>query len=248
MQLSYCGANYHGWQRQPHDISVQETIEQRLAIVLQQPVPLTGAGRTDTGVNAAMMIAHFDLSDELTDDRQLVRALNALLPGDIAIQRIYRVDDEAHARFDAKERTYKYFAHTAHSAFLDRLSWRCSPRLDFDLMNSAAEKLLDYSDFTSFSKSHTDAKTNICNITHAQWTPVSTDLAIPEFTGERWVFTISADRFLRNMVRAIVGTLVEVGNHKMSVGRFCEVIEQKSRQAAGISMPGHALYLWNVVY
>ena len=146
--------------------------------------------------------------------------------------------DDAHARFDATSRTYKYFAHEHKSPFLYPLSWRCRPGLDFDLMNEAAAHLLRYTDFTSFSKLHTDVKTNNCRVTHAQWTR----------EGEQWVFTITADRFLRNMVRAVVGTLVDVGTHKITVERFCEIIEQKDRCLAGTSMPAHALFLWDITY
>ena len=248
MQLSYRGANYHGWQYQPHDISVQQVLEEKLAVLMRREVAVTGAGRTDAGVNAAMMVAHFDVDQEIADPERLVRGLNGLLPRDIAVQRVYRVADSLHARFDAIARTYKYFAHTSRSAFLDRVSWRCHPSLDFEAMNVAAALLPQYSDFTSFSKLHTDVKTNICRVTRAEWSRVDTNLDLPGFTGNRWVFTITADRFLRNMVRAIVGTLVDVGCHKITVEEFALIIERKDRGAAGTSMPGHALYLWHIAY
>ena len=243
LKISFQGAAYHGWQIQPRDVSVQETIEKALAMVLRQETPITGAGRTDAGVNATTMYAHFDTSSPI-DNAQLMRSLNGILPQDIAINAVIPVHDEAHARFDATSRTYKYFAHIGKSPLLRDTSWQCAPGLDFALMNEAAKRLLDYEDFTSFSKLHTDVKTNNCHITYAQWTQCeSIDNNV-----EQWVFTITADRFLRNMVRAIVGTLVEVGRHKITVEEFCRIIEQKDRCAAGTSMPGHALYLWDVEY
>ena len=238
IRLGYRGANFHGWQVQPHDCSVQQTIEEAMATLLRVTTPITGAGRTDAGVNARLMVAHFDTEQPIKDIDRLVNSLNALLPPDIAIYSISPVHVNAHARFDAISRTYKYFAIPRKDPFYYPLSWRCAPVLDFDLMNQAAAHLLDYTDFTSFSKLHTDAKTNNCRITHAQWTQ----------EGDQWVFTITADRFLRNMVRAIVGTLVEVGRHKMTIEQFCQVIERKDRCAAGTSMPGHALFLWDITY
>lgn len=238
IRLGYKGAAYHGWQVQPHDTSVQQVIEETLATLLQAPTPITGAGRTDAGVNARLMVAHFDTERPIADFNRLVHSLNAILPPDIAIYSITAVHDDAHARFDATSRTYKYFAVTGKDPFRYPLAWKCPPGLDFGLMNEAAAKLLEYTDFTSFSKLHTDVKTNNCRITHAAWA----------HEDDQWVFTITADRFLRNMVRAIVGTLVEVGRHKMTVEQFCQVIERKDRCAAGTSMPGHALFLWDITY
>ena len=238
IRLGYRGANYHGWQIQPQDTSVQQTLEEALATLLQTPTPVTGAGRTDAGVNARLMVAHFDAERPIDDMPRFIHSLNAILPADIAIYSITAVPDNAHARFDATSRTYKYFAITRKDPFRYPLSWRCPPDMDFDLMNQAAARLLDYTDFTSFSKLHTDVKTNNCRITHAAWTQ----------DDDQWVFTITADRFLRNMVRAIVGTLVEVGRHKMTVEEFCQVIERKDRCAAGTSMPAHALFLWDITY
>jgi len=239
MRLSYCGAAYHGWQVQPHDVSVQQTLEQALTTLLRHDTPVTGAGRTDAGVNARLMVAHFDTEAAIADIPKLLRSLNALLPSDIAVHSIVRVADDAHARFDATSRTYKYFAHTGKDAFIYPLSWQCPPTLDFDLMNQAAACLLQHTDFTSFSKLHTDVKTNNCRVTHAQWTQIEP---------HRWVFTITADRFLRNMVRAIVGTLVEVGRHKIGVQEFDDIIGRRDRCAAGTSMPAHALFLWEITY
>ena len=238
IRLAYKGASFHGWQIQPDDCSVQETLEQALSMVLRQEIALTGAGRTDAGVNAAMMVAHFDVDAEISNPDGLVHSLNGILPKDTAVYSVFRVHDDAHARFDATSRTYKYFTHSSKSPFLYPFSWHCPPTLDFDLMNQAAARLSDYVDFTSFSKLHTDVKTNNCRISEAHWDKV----------GEQWVFTITADRFLRNMVRAIVGTLVEVGRHKISVDEFCNIIEKKNRCAAGMSMPGNALFLWNITY
>ncbi len=244
LKISFQGAAYHGWQIQPRDVSVQETIEKALAMVLRHDTPITGAGRTDAGVNATTMYAHFDTTQPVADLRLLARSLNGILPQDIAINQVIPVHDEAHARFDATSRTYKYFAHTAKSPLLRATSWQCNPKLDFELMNEAAQHLMAYEDFTSFSKLHTDVKTNICHITQARWERYdSIDSNV-----EQWVFTITADRFLRNMVRAIVGTLVDVGSHKISVSDFCDIIEKKDRCAAGTSMPAHALYLWDVKY
>ena len=239
LKLSYQGAAYHGWQVQPHDVSVQETIEKALAMVLRRDTPITGAGRTDAGVNATTMYAHFDTEQPIADVNSLMRSLNGILPQDIAIYKVIPVHDDAHARFDATSRTYHYLAHTGKSPLLRATSWQCSAGLDFDLMNEAAQRLLDYEDFTSFSKLHTNVKTNNCRVTHARWTHAHDG---------QWVFTITADRFLRNMVRAIVGTLVEVGRHKITVEQFCQVIERKDRCATGTSMPGHALFLWDITY
>ena len=238
LKLAYNGANYHGWQSQPNAVSVQECVEKALTMVMRQPVAITGAGRTDAGVNAAVMYAHFDVAEPIADVRTLVVRLNSILGKDIAIYDAIPVHDDAHARFDAKARTYKYFVHTEKSPFLYPFSWKPTYKLDFDLMNKAAERLKDYTDFTSFSKLHTDVATNNCRIDYARW----------EREGEQWVFTITADRFLRNMVRAIVGTLVDVGRGKLTIEQFCEVIEKKDRCSAGTSMPGNALFLWKVDY
>ncbi len=239
IRLSYRGANFHGWQTQPNATTVQETIERMMTTVMRVPIAITGAGRTDTGVNAAMMIAHFDCGDTIVKDTpRLIRSLNSILRNDIAIHSIFPVADNAHARFDATSRTYKYFTHSEKSPFLYPLSWQHPQHLDFDLMNEAAATLLHYTDFTSFSKLHTDVKTNNCTITHAKW----------EQESNQMVFTITANRFLRNMVRAIVGTLIEVGMKKLSIHDFGKIIEQKNRCMAGTSMPGHPLFLWNITY
>lgn len=244
MTLSYCGAPFHGWQSQPNAVSVQSTIESAMNLVLRQPVSITGAGRTDTGVNARQMVAHFDLSVSVSGDTisRLPKALNAIIGPDIVIESVREVHAGAHARFDAIERTYHYYTVSRRSPFLNRFCWQEPTGLDFDLMNRAAELLLDTTDFTSFAKLHSDAKTNICHLTRAQWMPAMIE-------GEQvHVFVISADRFLRNMVRAVVGTLVDVGRHKLSLNDFASVIAARDRCAAGTSMPPHPLFLWKVRY
>lgn len=238
LHLAYNGADYHGWQSQPNAVTVQETVEKALSRVLRRQVAIVGAGRTDTGVNARSMYAHFDVDNEIADPQRLISALNSLVGRDIAIYGIRRVADDAHARFDAVARTYKYFVTTRKSPFDYRFAWNPPYRLDVDAMNAAAARLSDYIDFTSFSKLHTDVATNNCRIYEARWTAES----------DRLTFTIKADRFLRNMVRAIVGTLVDVGRGKTSVDEFCRIIECKDRCAAGASVPGNALFLWQVDY
>lgn len=241
MTLAYRGEPFHGWQRQPHDISVQQTVEEALGTILRcGVVPVVGAGRTDTGVNASKMVAHFDTVTPLPDDKSaLIRGLNSLLGKDIALFSIIPVKDDAHARFDAVSRTYHYHVHNVKSPFSYPLSWQAPPGLDFALMNEAARLLLETDDFTSFSKLHTDVRTNICKVTRAEWVSEGED---------RRVFIITADRFLRNMVRAVVGTLVDVGRGKLTVSQFREIIDRKDRCAAGTSMPAHALFLHDVTY
>ena len=238
IQLSYDGAAYHGWQKQPNAKSVQQTLQEALSTLLQTDIEVVGAGRTDAGVSARMMVAHFETS-KACDNEQLVYKLNKLLPHDIAVQRIWEVPDEMHARFSATSRTYHYYIHTRKDPFVRQYSWLVTFPLDFARMNEAASRLPDFEDFTSFSKVNTDTKTNLCNVTEARWTQVGENT---------WRFTITANRFLRNMVRAIVGTLIEVGRGRMTVDEFCQVIEQKNRCSAGDSVPGHALFLVDVSY
>jgi tRNA pseudouridine38-40 synthase len=239
IHLSYDGSAYHGWQIQPNGISVQETLQKALSTLLRTPIEVVGAGRTDAEVNARSMVAHFDFEFPIADDATLVKKLNKILPLDIAVHSIEEVQPDAHARFDATARTYKYFISTEKSPFSRHYAYRFPLALDFTLMNEAAKHLFDYTDFTSFSKLHTDAKTNNCKIMHAEWTQLSET---------EWVFTIKADRFLRNMVRAVVGTLLDVGRGKISIDDFCNIIEKKDRCSAGTSVPGNALYLWEVNY
>ena len=236
--FSYDGAAYHGWQVQPNAITVQQVLEEALATILRVPVPVVGAGRTDTGVNAECMVAHTNLPAGV-DTAQLVYKLNRILPPDIAVSGIRRVRDDAHARFDAVSRRYRYRVVTAKSPFTRRYALRVMPGIDFEAMNRAAELLYEYTDFTSFSKLHTDVKTNNCKVTYAAWCNVGAD---------EWVFEIEADRFLRNMVRAIVGTLLLVGRGKMTIDGFRDVIENKARGEAGDSAMGEALFLVDVKY
>ena len=238
--LAYDGTNYHGWQIQPNGSSVQECLMKALSTFLRRDVEVIGAGRTDAGVHAPLMVAHFD-QEEVLDTVTVADKLNRLLPPDISVYRIRRVKPDAHARFDATARTYKYYVTTAKYPFNRQYRCRVYGALDYDLMNEAARTLFEYIDFTSFSKLHTDVKTNICHISHAEWTKM-------EGEDTTWVFTIRADRFLRNMVRAIVGTLLEVGRGKLTVEGFRKVIEQRDRCKAGTSAPGNALFLVNVEY
>jgi pseudouridylate synthase I len=237
--LAYEGTNYHGWQVQPNGVSVQECLQKALSTLLRLEIEVVGAGRTDAGVHARLMVAHFDFENNIADLTLLADKLNRILPPDISVYRVCEVNPEAHARFDAISRTYKYYITSVKSPFNRHLKCRIHGLLDYELMNRAAQVLFDYTDFTSFSKLHTDVKTNNCRIMHAEW--VKED----ETT---WVFTIKADRFLRNMVRAIVGTLVEVGRGKLSIEEFRKVIEQKDRCKAGASVPGHALFLVDIEY
>ena len=234
--LSYDGARYHGWQIQPNGISVQEVLNKALSTLLREPIEVTGAGRTDAGVNASLMVAHFDTTKEV--DEQLVYRLNKFVPADIAIHQIIPVKDDAHARFSATSRTYIYYILTEKSPF-EPYTYRFPLPLDFDKMNEAAQTLFEYTDFTSFSKLHTDVKTNNCRITYARWEQVSPI---------KWQFTITADRFLRNMVRAIVGTLLDVGRGVLTIQQFREIIEKKDRCSAGTSVPGNALFLSGITY
>ena len=234
--LSYDGARYHGWQIQPNGISVQEVLNKALSTLLHESIEVTGAGRTDAGVNASLMVAHFDTEHEA--DEQLVYRLNKFLPSDIAIHKIVSVTPDAHARFSATSRTYHYYVITAKTPF-EPYAYRFPQPLDFDKMNEAVQTLFDYTDFTSFSKLHTDVKTNNCRIMHAEWTQVSPI---------KWEFTITADRFLRNMVRAIVGTLLDVGRGVLNIQQFREIIEKKDRCSAGTSVPGNALFLAGITY
>lgn len=247
--FSYDGTCYHGWQIQPNGVSVQEVLQNALSTLLRTSIAVVGAGRTDAGVHARMMVAHFDIvkqdSDCVSpaaskiDCGQLVYKLNKILPHDIAIQKVERVADDLHARFSATSRTYHYFIHTNKDPFLRAYSWQIYGMLDFRKMNEAAHILMDYSDFTSFSKVNTDTKTNLCTITEAHWDEIEPGV---------WRFTITANRFLRNMVRAIVGTLVEVGRGKLSLDGFKKVIEEKNRCSAAESVPGNALFLVDIKY
>lgn len=238
IKFAYKGTNYHGWQEQPNDVSVQSVLTEALCRILRCHVELTGAGRTDAGVHAKCMYAHFDLENIIEDLPLITNKLNSVLPNDIAVDKVFPVADDFHARFSAKSRTYNYFVTTKKVPFMTEFAARFTFPLNMDAMNEAARKLLDYTDFTSFSKVHTDVKTNNCTIYHAQWEPTEYGM----------VFTIKANRFLRNMVRAIVGTLIEVGKGKLTVDQFCDIIEKKDRCAAGMSVPAQGLFLVDVEY
>ncbi len=250
IKFAYNGEKYHGWQSQPNAVSVQQKIEEALSIVMRLPFSVTGAGRTDAGVHAREMYAHFDLPSLIEDKKRLLLSLNRLLGKDIAIYDVIPVNDDAHARFDACERTYKYFVTFEKTPFLYPFCWHSPSRLDIDKMNEAASILLEVDDFTSFAKLHSDAKTNICDVRKAQWEVIDNNGngIFPNLINDGIVFTISADRFLRNMVRAVVGTLVDVGRGKLTLEKFKEIIEKKDRCSAGTSMPANALFLWEVKY
>lgn len=297
--LQYDGTNYHGWQTQPDAVTVQETIEQKLSMLLRRQIFIVGAGRTDAGVHASQMVAHFALTEnqavrepeeaeELTAATPVEKAadtevrseavstgsatetgsenntstplelsaeelktltfkLNQVLPADIVIQKIIPVRDEAHARFSPISRTYRYYI-TTHKALYNRdFVMRMYEPLDIEMMNHACAKLFCYEDFTSFSKLHTDTKTNNCKIMEAYWTARPAEKTVEGWKYD-YVFTIKADRFLRNMVRAIVGTLIQVGRHRMTIQEFAQVIEQKNRCTAGDSVPAKGLFLEEIEY
>jgi tRNA pseudouridine38-40 synthase len=237
--LCYDGTRYHGWQIQPNGDSVQERLQEALSTLLRESVSVTGAGRTDTGVHARMMVAHFDWEGDPLDGRQLAYKLNRLLPYDIAVSKVEQVSDDKHARFSATSRMYRYYIHTVKDPFLRAYSCEIHYPLDFVKMNEAARLLMDYDDFGAFCKSGADVKTTLCNVTNAVWVQTSTTT---------WYFEIRANRFLRNMVRAVVGTLIEVGRGRLSLEDFKKVIEGKRRTEAGESMPGNALFLEDIVY
>jgi tRNA pseudouridine38-40 synthase len=238
IQLSYDGTAYHGWQMQPNGITVQERLEKALSVVARAPISVTGAGRTDAGVHASFYVAHFDAENENFDNEKIIHNLNSLLPHDIAVQNVYKVNPEAHARFDALSRTYKYFLVKRKDPFTRQYACKQTRIPDVVKMNEAAKKIFDYEDFTSFSKLGTDVKTNNCKVDVAQWID----------QGSRYVFTIRADRFLRNMVRSIVGTLLDVGFGKLTIDDFCGIIEAKDRCAAGASVPAKGLFLVDILY
>jgi tRNA pseudouridine38-40 synthase len=237
IELSYNGKDYHGWQNQPNAISVQEVIEKAMTTILKEKIAIVGAGRTDTGVHAKQMFAHLDISTELSL-KKLKYKLNSLLPKDIAIQDIFKVNDEAHARFDAISRTYIYRMTLTKNVFTFNNTYYFKQKLDVNKMNDATKILFEYKNFKCFSRSNTDVKTYNCDIMDAEWVIENDEL----------VFTIKADRFLRNMVRAIVGTMIEIGTGKMKVEQLHDVIKSKDRSQAGVSVPGHALYLSKMEY
>ena len=243
IHLAYNGTNYNGYQTQPGLPTVQETIEKALSTLLRQHVAIVGCGRTDTGVHASDYYAHFTLAGTETFDGKidcalLVFKLNSFLPADLAIYNIFPVKDNAHARFDATARTYQYHVSDRRLPFRQGLYSRIYYRPDLALMNEGAKILMEYEDFTSFAKLHTQVKTNICHLSEAHWDEV----------GDEWVFTIRSNRFLRNMVRSVTGTLLDVGRGKLSLDGLRQIIERKDRCAAGVSMPPQGLYLMKVEY
>ena len=236
--FSYDGTAYHGWQIQPNGNSVQEELQRALSTLLREEISVTGAGRTDAGVHARQMVAHFDFSEAI-DLEQLAYKLNRILPQDIAVEKVEPVSDDMHARFSATSRTYHYYIHTKKDPFSRPYSTELHYELDFDKMNEAGRILMTYDDFGAFCKSHSDVKTTLCRVTKAEWVQTSET---------SWYFEITANRFLRNMVRAVVGTLIDVGRGRLTLDDFRKVIEGKRRSEAGESMPANALFLENIRY
>jgi tRNA pseudouridine38-40 synthase len=236
IELSYKGTNYHGWQIQPNITSVQEILENALSKKLQEKINIVGAGRTDTGVHAEFFVVHFETNAKITE--KTIFSLNSILPNDISVFKIYEVDKNKHARFDAISRTYEYRISRKKNPFLREITSFIPTEFDIDLLNKASEILFEFKDFTSFSKLHTDVKTNNCTITEANWR-IEKDIVI---------FRITADRFLRNMVRAIVGTLLEVNSKKINIENFKEIIIAKDRNKAGTSVSPEGLFLIDIKY
>ena len=237
IKLAYNGTDYCGWQIQPNAPSIQESLNEALSKILREEIYVVGAGRTDTGVHAKQMYAHFE-TDQAIETEHLAFRLNRFLPEAIAIQSIFPVNGDAHTRFSATSRSYEYWISQAKNPFLAAWSWQIEQPLDVSAMNDCAKALLGEQDFTSFSKSGTQTETNLCHVTETYW----------EKSGDLLIFHVSANRFLRNMVRAIVGTLVAVGQNKLDKAGFIELIEKKNRSSAGVSAPAHGLYLTKVDY
>ena len=237
LEIAYNGGAYFGWQIQPDAVSIQEVLERGLSTILQKEIKVVGAGRTDTGVHARQLFVHVDL-DNNEDVANFIFKINSILPRDILVRDIHPVNNDAHARFDAIEREYEYWINLVKDPFSQEFAYQIHNRPNIDLMNEAAAVLLEYRDFQCFSRTKTNVKTYHCVIKKAVWT----------LDGNRLIFTISADRFLRNMVRAIVGTLLDVGYEKISMAQFHAVLESKNRSEAGKSAPAHGLYLTKVMY
>jgi tRNA pseudouridine38-40 synthase len=237
IEFAYKGTRYHGWQSQPNAISVQETLNTVFSTLLPHPVSIMGAGRTDTGVHAKQMFGHFDTEIEIESSKFIHKA-NSFLPTDIVLYKIFEVKNDAHARFDAVSRTYEYHITNHKNVFTTELSWLYAQNLDIEAMNKAAKLLMNYTDFQCFSKSNTDVNNYNCNLTEAYW----------KYENQELIFTISANRFLRNMVRAIVGTLINIGLNKTSETDFIKIIEDKNRENAGFSVPAHGLFLTKIEY
>lgn len=238
IELSYNGKNYHGWQIQPDASSVQETVQKALSTLIREEIDIVGAGRTDAGVHASQIFAHFDI-EKVIDTTEIKNRLNAFLPDDIVIEAIFEVNDEGHARFDAVSRSYEYKIWLGRNPFLLDTTWQLyQQKLSVEKMNEAASVLLNYTDFKCFSKSKTDVRTYNCTITEAVWKQNENELT----------FYITADRFLRNMVRAIVGSLIDVGLSKKTKEDFIAIIESRDRKKAGFSVPAQGLFLTKVAY
>jgi len=239
IELAYRGTNFHGWQIQENALSVQEELEKSLSALLKEKIQTTGAGRTDTGVHANHFIAHFDSKNTgLHSDKNFVYKINRILHPDIAVKKIHRVRNDAHARFDAVSREYKYIISRIKDPFKHDICYEYFGELDLNLMNESSSVLMEYKDFGSFCKLHSDVKTTICNIYESKW----------EIFDNQLIYTICADRFLRNMVRAIVGTMFEVGRKKINMKKFREIIESSDRSKAGASAPAKALFLNRIEY
>lgn len=238
IQLAYNGKNFHGWQIQPNATTVQQTLNDALSLLLSQRINIVGAGRTDTGVHASFFVAHFELEASVADTEKLVYKLNKILPVSIRIDKIFEVDETMHARFSALSRTYHYLFSLKKEPFLNDFTTFMPYKLDVGKMNAASSILLNHSDFTSFSKLHTDVKTNNCEVHKAKWAE----------NNDMLIFEVKADRFLRNMVRALVGTLVLTGRNKISVSQFEEIILKKDRGAAGASAKAGGLFLSQIEY
>lgn len=237
IEIAYHGKNYHGWQNQPDAITVQEVLEKTLSTLLRKDIQVVGAGRTDAGVHAKQLFAHFDF-EIIEDLSEVIFRLNSFLPKDISVQNLFKVQEDAHARFHATAREYEYVITTEKNPFFEELAYHVYQKPDVEKMNEAAALLLNYNDFQCFSRSNTDVKTYHCKLEKALWTEDKHSL----------VFTIKADRFLRNMVRAIVGTLLEVGYGKLALEEVHNILQSKDRSKAGASAPAHGLYLTKVEY
>ncbi|MEF8844615.1 MAG: tRNA pseudouridine(38-40) synthase TruA [Bacteroidales bacterium] len=239
IRLAFKGTNYHGWQIQANAATIQETINKALSTILREEIHVVGAGRTDTGVHASCFYAHFDVRANIIYEREnIIFRLNRFLPDDIAIYDLFPVKEKAHARYDAISRTYQYQITAIKDPFRRESAYYCFWKLNVEKMNQACHFLFDYKDFTSFSKSQTQVKTNFCEIYQAEWTKEKHLL----------IFTVKANRFLRNMVRAIVGTMLEIGQEKIEPEQIKEIIESKDRSNAGYSVPPNGLFLTNIEY
>jgi tRNA pseudouridine38-40 synthase len=236
LDISYKGTAFHGWQKQPNAHTVQESLEDAMKVVLRQPVDLTGSGRTDTGVHALQQMVHFDIDRSL--DQDFIYKLNHILPESIVANRLYRVPEQSHARFDAVSRSYEYHIHTSKDPFVLQQSYWVRPKIDIDRLNAAARYLMGKQDFCSFSKVHTDVAHFTCEVTEARW----------EQQGNKVVFHVTANRFLRGMVRALVGTMLEVGIGKKDPQWIKEILDAKDRKAAGRAVDPEGLFLTRIVY